>query len=154
MKPFSVNDPKNTTSLKVKVIEMSDKTINVHFEVLLLNADNKTLNQSADYFMSVEDFDYLYYLYEKQEIPSSSFYRSKGKNGTARGMKVTNTLEMDTPGHLVILVANGTGPTGANGFTTLKKVSFSRMINLSKEQSIKMFKYIERSILINSLKQA
>ena len=153
MKSYSINDPSNKTSLKVKVMTQSNGSISILFEVLHLKADNMTRMYSVEYFMDVEDFDFLYQSYRTKQINSENkFIRSKGHNGKVRTIQFIARYEKQTPGHLSINISNGTGTSLANGYTPKMEIfTNKRMINISYEQSIKMFKYIERLIMAHTI---
>lgn len=152
MNPYSCNDPTNKTSLKVKVMTQKNGTINILFEVLHLKADNMTQMYKVDYFMDIEDFDYLSQLYRTKQIHSDNqFLRSKGYNGNVRIINFLVRYEKQTPGHLSISISNGTGTALKNGYTPkMETCTNKRMINISYEQSIKMFKYIERIVMAHT----
>lgn len=151
MENFSINDPKNTTSLKVKPVVFSDKTLTILFEILFLASDNRTLREKVDFFLTVDEFDVAQYLFEHNDYPSKGYVLTKGKDGIARGIRFTHHPEKKDVGHFVIAIANGVGTPASNGFTKLETVETKRMINLSYYQTIKMFKYAERAILFHAL---
>ncbi len=153
MKPYSINDPTNKTSLKVKVMTQSNDSISILFEVLLLKADNMTKIYSVEYFMEVDDYDYLSQLYRTKQInPEKPFIKSKGYNGKVRSLQFIARYEKQSPGHISINITNGTGTALSNGYTPrMEQVTNKRMINISYEQSIKMFKYIERVVMAHTL---
>lgn len=154
MDTFSLNDPKNTTSLKVKPVALADKSLAILIEILYLDKDNRTLREKVDFFLSVDEFDVIQYLFDHKDFPEKGYTLTKGKNGTARGIRFSHYPEKKEVGHFVISIANGAGNPGTNGFTKLETVDTKRMFNLSYYQTIKLMKYVERLILaftINSI---
>ncbi len=150
IKPYSVFDPKNSISFKAKVKTNPDNSLICLFEILQLNRDN-TMKDSVEYFMSLEDFDYLQYLYTDKSLSHIPFKKTKGSNGVARGIRVSVDYDKYTPGHLVFSIVKGTGSPSRNGFTKLEQIESNIIFNMSHEQAIKMFKYIERMALITML---
>lgn len=155
MVPYSINDPTNKTSLKAKVIVQQNFSINILFEIIHLKNDNMTKLYDVQFFLDVDDFDYLYQLYRTKQITvERSFFKQKGYNGKVRNIKILARYEKLTPGHLSFSIQNGTGTPLNNGYTPkMENIEHQRMINISYEQSIKLFKYLERSILAHTIKQ-
>lgn len=152
IKSFSVNDPSSNTSLKVKIIKSKDNSPRILFEVLHLEKDNMTQKYSVEYFMDIEDFDYIYECYNRNMInDDKGVSKQKGYHGKVRAIRFLCIKGKLTPGHLSISIVNGTGTPQGNGFTPrIETVTNKRMINMNFEQSIKMFKHIEREVLVNS----
>ena len=146
--PYSVNDPSSKTSLKVKPLLRGNK-FHILFEVIHLKEDNMTQKYAVEYFMDIEDFDYIQELYKQKLIGSEKgIAKQKGYKGAVRAIRFISRYEKKEAGHLTISIVNGTGTPHGNGFTPkLEQIKNKRMINMTFEQAIKMFKYIDRTIL-------
>ena len=136
--------------MKVKPIVQSDKSLSILFEIIKLKSNNVTADGTVvEFFMTIPDFDFLQYLYEKQLIPGKGHSITKGINGVARGIKFTCDMNnLVSAGHMSITVANGKGTPGKHGFTKLETVDKKLIMNITFEQTIKMLKCIERFILV------
>lgn len=153
MKPFSILDPQNHITLKVKPSIQKDKSLLIILELFYLDEKNKTMKGDlVEFFLNESDVDYIIYIYQHKLISNDGYKLTRGKNGTARGFKLTHTASKFTAGHLSLTLVNGTGTNMSNGFTSLKKVEQKIILNLTFEQSIKLLKYLERAVLVYSLK--
>lgn len=153
MKTFPILDPVNHITLKIKPTVFDDGSFSFILELFTLDDKNKTMKGTpVDFFLDVSDVDFISYLYSNKRIPENGYNLIRGKNGKARGLNITHKPSISTAGHVSIKIANGTGTTMPNGFTSLKNVEKSLIINITFEQAIKLFKYLERAALIFLLK--
>lgn len=153
MKTFSILDPVNHITLKVKPTVFEDGTFSFILELFTLDDKNKTMKGSpVDFFLDESDVDFITYIYSHRLIPENGYNLIRGKNGRARGFNITHKPSISTAGHVSIKIANGTGTTMPNGFTSLKTVEKTLILNITFEQAIKLFKYMERTVLIFLLK--
>ena len=154
MNTYSVIDPVSHITMKVKPIIQSDNSLSFLFEIIKLKSDNVTADGPAlEFFMNVPDFDFLHYLYEKNMMPTKGHSITKGINGVARGIKfVCDMNNLSTAGHMSITIANGKGTPGKHGFTKLETVEKKLIMNITFEQTVKMLKSMERSILVYTIK--
>ena len=153
MKTFSVLDPQNHITLKAKPLIQKDKSFSVIIELFYLDDKNKVKKGNAlEFFLDDSDIDFILYQYHHKLFPAEGYTLMRGRDGTARGFKITHTPSKVTAGHISITLASGTGPTKSNGFTSLKNVEEKIILNITFEQAIKLFKYLERAVLVFSLK--
>ncbi len=153
MKTFSILDPINHITLKVKPTFFDDGSFSIILELFTLDDKNKIMSGvPVDFFLDESDVDFISYLYSHKRIPENGYNLIRGKNGKARGFNITHKPSLSTAGHVSIKIANGTGTIMPNGFTSLKTVEKSLIINITFEQSIKLLKYLERAVLIFLLK--
>lgn len=153
MKPFSIHDPVNHISLKLKPMALEDKTFTILIEVYKVKPNTNQMDGKAvEFFLSASDVDFITYLYHQRLIPKDGYKLVRGKNGIARAFRINHTPESTNANHLSISLANGKGTVKENGFTTLKEVINKIVINITFEQAIKMVKFMERSVIVHELK--
>ena len=153
MKTFSIIDPKNHITLKAKPSIQNDGNFLVIFDLFYLDDKNKVKKgEGVEFFLDESDIDYISYLYHHGKIPAEGYSIIRGRNGVARGFKITHSHTTLAAGHISIKIAKGKGNTMPSGLTSLKQVEQTIIINITFEQTIKLIKFLERAVLIFNLK--